>query len=105
MTMTMTINSNSVFLVRVTSAGWYESFEHVQKVRIPSSAQHEYFSFVVMRIENVVVIFFVAQLTHCILVILTVFVIVLTVYYVIRTDSETEADQKTVRTKTNGAAK
>ncbi len=53
MTMTMTINSNSVILVRVASAGWYESFEYVQKVCIPSSAQHEYFSFVVMRIENV----------------------------------------------------
>ncbi len=52
-TMTMTINSNSVLLVRVTSAGWYESFEHVQKVRIPSSAQHEYFSFMIMRIEHV----------------------------------------------------
>ncbi len=52
-----------------------------------------------------VVIFFVAQLTCCILVIFTVFVFVLTVYYVIHTDSETGADQKTVRTKTNGAAK
>ncbi len=41
----------------------------------------------------------------CILVILTLFVVVLTVYYVIRTDSETGADQKTVRAKTNGAAK
>ncbi len=49
----MTINSNSVLLVSVTSAGWYESFEHAQKVCIPSSAQHEYFSFVVMHIENV----------------------------------------------------
>ncbi len=53
MTMTMTINSNSVLLVRVASAGQYESFEHVQKVCVSSSAQHEYFSFVVMRIENV----------------------------------------------------
>ncbi len=53
MIMTMTINSNSVLLIRVASAGWYESFEHVQKVCVPSSAQHEYFSFVVMRIENV----------------------------------------------------
>ncbi len=52
-----------------------------------------------------VVIFFLAQLTCCILVILTVFVIVLTVYWVIRTDSENGADQKTVRAKTNGAAK
>ncbi len=41
----------------------------------------------------------------CILVILTVFVVVLTVYYVIRTDIETGGDQKTVRTKMNGAAK
>ncbi len=29
MTMTMTINSNSVLLMRVASAGQYESFEHV----------------------------------------------------------------------------
>ncbi len=53
MTMTMTINSNSVLLVHVASADRYESFEHVQKVCVPSSAQHEYFSFVVMCIENV----------------------------------------------------
>ncbi len=52
-----------------------------------------------------VVIFFVAQLTCSILVILTVFMVVLTVYYVIRTDSETGADQKTERPKMNGAAK
>ncbi len=52
-----------------------------------------------------VVIFFVTQLMCCILVIITVFVVVLTVYYIIRTNSETRADQKTVRTKTNGAAK
>ncbi len=51
------------------------------------------------------VIFFVAQPTCCILVILTVFVVVLTVYYVIRTDNETGTDHKTVRTKTNEAAK
>ncbi len=37
MTMTMTINSNSVLLVRVASAGQYEVFEHVQKVRVPST--------------------------------------------------------------------
>ncbi len=30
-----------------------QSFEHVQRFHVPSSAQHEYFSFVVMRIENV----------------------------------------------------
>ncbi len=30
LTMTMTINLNSVLLVRVASAGQYESFEHVQ---------------------------------------------------------------------------
>ncbi len=51
--MTMTINWKSVLLVHVASAGRYESFEHVQKVCIPSSAQHEYFSFMVMSIENV----------------------------------------------------
>ncbi len=53
MTMTMTINSNSVLLVSVALAGQYERFEHVQKCRVPSSAEHEYFSFVVMRFENV----------------------------------------------------
>ncbi len=37
MTMTMTIDSNSVLLVRVASAGKYEVFEHVQKVRVPST--------------------------------------------------------------------
>ncbi len=37
MTMTMTIDSNSVLLVRVASAGQYEVFEHVQKVRVPST--------------------------------------------------------------------
>ncbi len=52
-----------------------------------------------------VVIFFVAQPTCSILVILTVFVVVLTVYYVIRTDSEIGTAQKTVQTKTNGTAK
>ncbi len=33
---TMTINSYSVLLVRVASAGRYESFGHVQKFRVPS---------------------------------------------------------------------
>ncbi len=37
MTMTMTFNSNSILLMRVTSAGLYESFEHVQKFRVPSA--------------------------------------------------------------------
>ncbi len=37
MTMTMTIDSNSVLLVRVASAGQYEVFEHVQKVWVPST--------------------------------------------------------------------
>ncbi len=37
MTMTMTINSNSVLLVRVASAGQYESFEHVQIFRLTST--------------------------------------------------------------------
>ncbi len=41
MTVTMTINSNSVLLVRVASAGRYEFFEHVQKVCVPNSAQHK----------------------------------------------------------------
>ncbi len=68
--MTMTINSNSVLLVRVSSGGRYESFDHVQKVCVPSTNN---FHSCLKR----VVILFVAQLTCCILVILTV-------YYVIR---------------------
>ncbi len=71
-TLTMTINSNSVLLVRVASTGRYESFEHVLFI-------HGYAHW------KRVVIFFVARLTCCILVILTVFLVVLTVYYVIHT--------------------
>ncbi len=64
MTMTMTINSNSVLLIRVASAGQYESFEHVQKFCVPSSAQYEYFSFVVMCIETMQLSFEKVEL-HC----------------------------------------
>ncbi len=35
-TMTMTIDSNSVLLVHVASAGQHKVFEHVQKVCVPS---------------------------------------------------------------------
>ncbi len=52
MTITMTINSNNVLLVRVASAGRCESFEHVQNFRVSSSARHEYFSFMVKHIET-----------------------------------------------------
>ncbi len=37
LTMTMTIDSNSVLLVCVASAGQYEVFEHVQKDCVPST--------------------------------------------------------------------
>ncbi len=37
MTMRITINLNSVLLMRVASAGWYESFEHVQIFCVPST--------------------------------------------------------------------
>ncbi len=37
MTMTMTIDSNSVLLMHVAAAGQYEVFEHFQKVRVPST--------------------------------------------------------------------
>ncbi len=37
MTMTMTIHSKSVLLRRVVSADQYESFEHVQKICVPST--------------------------------------------------------------------
>ncbi len=73
MTMRMTIHSNSVLLMHVASAGQYESFEHVQKFVYPAriifiSAYAHW---------KLVVIVSVAQLTCCILV-------VLTVYYIIR---------------------
>ncbi len=61
MTMTMTINSNSVL--------WYESFEHVQKVCVPSTNNFH-------SCLKCVVIVFVAQLTCCILVILTVYYVI-----------------------------
>ncbi len=35
MTMTMTINSNNVLIVRVAWAGQYKSFEHVQNICVP----------------------------------------------------------------------
>ncbi len=35
--MTMTIHSNSVLLMRVTLAGQYKSFEHVQNICVPST--------------------------------------------------------------------
>ncbi len=36
-TITMTIDSNSVLLVHVVSAGQYESIEHVQKICVPGT--------------------------------------------------------------------
>ncbi len=36
-TMTMTINSNSVLLISVTSVGQHDSFEHVQNFRTPNA--------------------------------------------------------------------
>ncbi len=69
MTMTMTINSNSVLLVRVASVGRYESFEHVQKACVPRANN---FHFCLKRVAIV----FVTQLTCCILVILTVYYII-----------------------------
>ncbi len=68
MTMTMTINSNSVLLIRVASAGQYESFKLVQKVCVPSMNN---FHSCLKRV-------FVRQIMRCILVMHTV-------YYVIRT--------------------
>ncbi len=68
--MTITINPNRVLLVCVASAGQYESFEHVQKVCVPSANNIHYC------LKRVVIVF-IKQLTSCILVILTV-------YYVIR---------------------
>ncbi len=48
-TMTMTMDLNSVLLVSVASAGQYESFEHVQTFCVPGANNlHS-----LMRIENV----------------------------------------------------
>ncbi len=69
MTMTMGINSNSVLLIRVASAGRYKSFEHVQKVCVPSTNNFH------SCLKHVVIVF-VAQLTCCNLVILTVYYVI-----------------------------
>ncbi len=69
MTVTMTINSNSVLLDHVASAGWYESFEHVQNVCVPGANNFH------SCLKHVVIVN-VAQLTCCILVILTVYYVI-----------------------------
>ncbi len=58
------IHSNSVLLMLVGSAGEYESFEHVQKLCVASA--NKFHSCLCV---------FVAQLTYCILVILTIFLL------------------------------
>ncbi len=72
MTMTMTIHSNSVLLMRVASAGQYESFEHVQNFRVPSANN---FHSCLCALKRVVIIF-VAQLTCCILIILSLYYVI-----------------------------
>ncbi len=67
MTLIMTINSNSGLLMRVASAGQYESFEYVQTLCVPSKNN---FCSCLCALKNLVIVF-VAQLTCCILVILT----------------------------------
>ncbi len=65
------INSNSVLLIRVGLAGEYESFEHVQKLCVASTNK---FHSCLTHWQRVAIVF-VAQLTCCILVILTVFLL------------------------------
>ncbi len=65
------IHSNSVLLIRVGLAGEYESFEHVQKLCVAS--RNKFYSWL-MHWQRVAIVF-VAQLTCCILVILTVFLL------------------------------
>ncbi len=86
MTMTMTINLNIVLLVRVASAGQYECFEHVQIICVPNMNNFDsclctlkICSYRLCRTAS-------HKKWKCyILVILTIFLVVLTVYYVIRT--------------------
>ncbi len=70
MTMTMTINSNSVLLVHVASAGQYESFvqNFVYPARIIFIPAYAHW--------KCVVIVFVAQIMCSILVILTVYYVI-----------------------------
>ncbi len=74
--MTMTINSNSVLLVRVTSAGRYESFEHVQSFCV-SSANNFHSCLCALKkcsyhlCRTVYVLY--SSHSHCMLVVLTVY--------------------------------
>ncbi len=65
------IYSNSVLLIRAGLAGEYESFEHVQKLCVASTNK---FHSCLTHWQHVAIVF-VAQLTCCILVILTVFLL------------------------------
>ncbi len=73
-TMTVTINSNSVRQVGMKVLNMFKDFVYPAQILFIRGYAH----------WKRVVIFFVAQLTYCILVILAVFLVVLTVYYVIR---------------------
>ncbi len=65
------IHSNSVLLIRVGLASEYESFEHVQKLCVAST--NKFHS--CLTHSQLVVIVFVTQLTYCILVIRTIFLL------------------------------
>ncbi len=81
MTMTMTIDSNSVLLMSVVSAGQYKCFEHVQKFCVPGANKlHSCLCALRMCSYRVCRTAYVLYSSHsnCILV-------VLTVHYVIRT--------------------
>ncbi len=65
------IHSNTVLLIRLGLAGKYESFEHVQKLCVAST--NEFHS--CLTNCQCVAIVFIAQLTYCILVIRTIFLL------------------------------
>ncbi len=65
------IHSNSVLLIRVGLADEYESFEHVKKVHVVSTNK---FDSCLTHWQRVAIVF-VAQLTYCILVIGTIFLL------------------------------
>ncbi len=102
------IHSNSVLLVRVGLAGEYESFEHVQKLRVASTNN---FHSCLMHWQHVAIVF-ATQLTYSILVIRTIFLLYSGCSYCIlghsycRWDWDIRRmDKKTVRMEMECAAK
>ncbi len=84
MTMTMTINSNSVLLIPCSFGRSAWKFWTCSKISCSQQCPAQILFIRGYAHWKRVVIFFVTQLAYCILVIRTVFLVVLTVYYVIR---------------------